>query len=451
MVLTTQAGLREPDNVIFGTIILGTNVITALQTNVVVEARRSADSSVVASYAMGSNPSASNFYSLRIIVENAAPLSDPNASLAGDILNIVVKDPTGDRDAKTFTVSDRGTIVEVDFGSLDSDGNGLPDVWEIQYFGHIGVDPNSMPAGDGMTVMQKFLLGINPTLADAPHPADDAPFDYTISITEVTAYGLAWKTGKPWTSAPTNIPVDYVTRAGALWKGGEAYTLNMGVSASAPLWWVNTTNHASGHRVSNPLREVGAGSATDAASAVIRTLPDGFQAGEPVTVELAVVPAGSVNAYAVEETVPAGWEVTDTSDQGVYHAASGIVRWGPFFDAQARTLAYNVRPASLASGAFSGVGSFDGANAAIEGDSELMAGGVLTRLQLSMAEGEGVNLVLKGHPGRSYVVEVSSDLRSWVELVQAAADSGGNLAVEDPTTDSNAIRFYRARLVTSGN
>jgi len=111
--------------VVFGTIILGTNVITAAQTNVVVEARRSADSSVVASYTMGSNPSASNFYSLRIIVENGAPLSDPNASLAGDIVNIVVKDQTGDRDAKSFTVSDRGTIVEVDFGSLDSDGNGF--------------------------------------------------------------------------------------------------------------------------------------------------------------------------------------------------------------------------------------------------------------------------------------------------------------------------------------
>jgi hypothetical protein len=47
--------------------------------------------------------------------------------------------------------------------SGDSDGNGLPDAWEQQYFGHIGVDPNADPDGDGLTNLQEFQAGTDPT------------------------------------------------------------------------------------------------------------------------------------------------------------------------------------------------------------------------------------------------------------------------------------------------
>ena len=50
-------------------------------------------------------------------------------------------------------------------GSGDSDGNGLGDAWEQQYFGHLGVDPSADPDGDGVTNLQEFLLGRNPTKA----------------------------------------------------------------------------------------------------------------------------------------------------------------------------------------------------------------------------------------------------------------------------------------------
>jgi hypothetical protein len=45
----------------------------------------------------------------------------------------------------------------------DSDGNGLPDAWEIQYFGHIGNDPNSSPDGNGLTLLQDYQQGNDPT------------------------------------------------------------------------------------------------------------------------------------------------------------------------------------------------------------------------------------------------------------------------------------------------
>ncbi len=44
----------------------------------------------------------------------------------------------------------------------DMDGNGLPDSWEIQNFGHIGVDPNGDPDHDGLSNLQEYLAGSDP-------------------------------------------------------------------------------------------------------------------------------------------------------------------------------------------------------------------------------------------------------------------------------------------------
>lgn len=48
----------------------------------------------------------------------------------------------------------------------DTDGNGLPDWWEIQYFDHIGIDPNADPDGDHLSNFQEYNLGTNPNNAD---------------------------------------------------------------------------------------------------------------------------------------------------------------------------------------------------------------------------------------------------------------------------------------------
>lgn len=44
----------------------------------------------------------------------------------------------------------------------DSDGNGLADVWELQYFGAIGQDPDGDPDEDGASNLQEFQTGANP-------------------------------------------------------------------------------------------------------------------------------------------------------------------------------------------------------------------------------------------------------------------------------------------------
>jgi len=45
---------------------------------------------------------------------------------------------------------------------LDTDGNGLPDAWEMQFFGHLGVSPAADSDGDGLTHFQEWELGSNP-------------------------------------------------------------------------------------------------------------------------------------------------------------------------------------------------------------------------------------------------------------------------------------------------
>jgi hypothetical protein len=48
----------------------------------------------------------------------------------------------------------------------DTDGNGLPDWWELKYFGVLtGTDPNADPDHDGVSNLNEYLAGTNPTNA----------------------------------------------------------------------------------------------------------------------------------------------------------------------------------------------------------------------------------------------------------------------------------------------
>jgi len=46
---------------------------------------------------------------------------------------------------------------------IDTDGNGLPDAFEETYFGQLGVDPNADPDADGLTNLQEYQKGTDPT------------------------------------------------------------------------------------------------------------------------------------------------------------------------------------------------------------------------------------------------------------------------------------------------
>lgn len=161
---SARAELKEPDNVLYGAITISNVAVTAARTDVVVEARRLIDGSAVASYRMGANPRIGNFYALEVRLESQPPVSDSAASQTGDSLIIVVSDASGVRGQTTHILGERGQVQRVDFGTAlpDSDGDTLPDAWELLHFGNLNQNGNSI-AANGATVLQNFISGADPS------------------------------------------------------------------------------------------------------------------------------------------------------------------------------------------------------------------------------------------------------------------------------------------------
>lgn len=69
------------------------------------------------------------------------------------------------------TLADRGRSERIDLvsGTLpaDTDGDGLADAWEQQYFGGLTANPDEDPDGDGMTNLREYLAGTNPVDAQS--------------------------------------------------------------------------------------------------------------------------------------------------------------------------------------------------------------------------------------------------------------------------------------------
>jgi len=66
------------------------------------------------------------------------------------------------------TVGNRTSMVRIgpDNPNLDSNTDGVSDRWELNYFGTLQVDLNADPDGDGLSNLQEYLLGKDPTVFD---------------------------------------------------------------------------------------------------------------------------------------------------------------------------------------------------------------------------------------------------------------------------------------------
>jgi hypothetical protein len=299
---------------------------------------------------------------------------------------------------------------------------------KVEFVGVGSIDGHLYPvAGD------RLLEGVS-----EPHPADQPPADNAISIAELTAYAAAWKQGETWPRGPVPVPIDYVTRAGSLWRAGERYVFDP-AKGPPPLCWVSPAP-----------RPQGAGG-PEPAGLVRRIIPDHTNPGEPFTVRLPIKPPAGATAYAVEEKLPAGWQVTQASHDGYYDARNNSLRWGVFLDDQERTLVYQVTPPANAtsSGVFSGRASYDGAERGIEGAGKVAASDLANAVRFTHVQRHQnghVGLRLTGRSTQPAVVEVSTDLIHWTPL-EPLFLSGDEVDYEDAPADGAAVqRYYRARV-----
>lgn len=274
------------------------------------------------------------------------------------------------------------------------------------------------------------------------HPGDTQIADSWLTLSEMTAYGAAWKRGSTWPAPPSPIPPPYLTQAIELWRGGEAYVFDAGIT-NPPAWWVVSTNTFPPELAPPP---IGPGHASTNGS-VWRDAPRFFTNGVPVLLTLKVTPASDSLVYAVEEELPTGWELLTASD-GVTNVTRGKLRWGPFFDAQSRTLTCELVATSAAGDVTTlvGHGAFDGLGGATSGRAKVFRAEAPLAPEFTayrMMPGAGFEVTLKGLVGEAYLLSASTNLDSWQPLA-TLTNLTGTVKFLDPAATNLTQRHYRA-------
>jgi len=102
------------------------------------------------------------------------------------------------------------------YANYSSDGSGMSDWWELEYFGHLGVNPNADPDGDGWSILQEYQNGTNPTNFDTPPAVAGLTATQNTNSTVVT---LTWNAETP---TPTNYVIYRTDYNYGTWQYGSA-------------------------------------------------------------------------------------------------------------------------------------------------------------------------------------------------------------------------------------
>ncbi len=257
-------------------------------------------------------------------------------------------------------------------------------------------------------------------------PADINPPDNRLSMDEITAYAAEWRRGGSWPHEPSPITIDYVTRAAFLWRSGEIYSVDSRV-VPEPLWWIP-----------RPMARLL--DAAERESSLSRALPPAYIPGQEISILLNLAPTPSVLAAAVEEVLPTGWTFISATEAGTFDARSHTIRWGPFFGKMPAVLSYTAKPADDVGGtvSFSGAASFDGVSIRAV-FSSLREG---CKIAASLENERGLLLSISGRRGQKYVIESSSDLKTWTQIA-SLTNCPWPMEFRDATAHDTR-RFYRA-------
>lgn len=198
LAMAARAELPAPDNILYGTITIGSQPVTDADTNVVVEARRTLNGPTIATYRMGSDATMGGFYRLNLRLEELTPVADADeASRVGDAIVLVVRNASGVQLQLPYQVPERGHAQRLDFGTTvdDSDNDGLPDVWEFAVFGNLNPTGTGDPDDDGVRNKDEYTAGTNPNDRNGFfHLAisRNGPVNRLVSFFAVTAAGAGY-------------------------------------------------------------------------------------------------------------------------------------------------------------------------------------------------------------------------------------------------------------------
>ena len=98
--------------------------------------------------------------------------------------------------------------VAVRTAAADRDGNGLPDYWEQKYFPQGGADPNADEDGDGITNLQEYRSGTDPTdFYNGVLPTHDVLYGGRPGPDGQLAMIVRKPDGSPWPNAPVDFDI----------------------------------------------------------------------------------------------------------------------------------------------------------------------------------------------------------------------------------------------------
>lgn len=159
-----QAGVPLPDHMLYGTIAIDGRPVTKADTTVVVEARRSPGGPVVASYRMGSLARLGDYYySLRLPVASASDAT-PTQAILGESITLTVRSASRVAFQLRHDVTEPGVALRLDFGAgIDTDGDGVPEGWELANLGASSGNLDRDTDGDGAADRTEYFAGTKPT------------------------------------------------------------------------------------------------------------------------------------------------------------------------------------------------------------------------------------------------------------------------------------------------
>ena len=233
---------------------------------------------------------------------------------------------------------------------------------------------------NGSTDVQAMILGSDvltarsvPVMVRNPAPNGGDSNTLTFTITEPVPPAISGVT-------PASGPIgSAVTLTGTGFTGAMSVTFNGVGAATNVVSDSQITATVPPGTTTGPVRvTTPGGTATSSGDFIVtneranRTLPVCYATGYPMTVTVDVAAGPDVKAQALRENVPTGWTIGTISDGGWWDGTLNQVRWGPFVDAAARTITYELTPpVESGSVTFTGVVSFDGVEVPVGGAATL--------------------------------------------------------------------------------